>query len=170
MVEAAVDEPIGTGNLGHADGDILRLGENLRSLESLPQGSTVRPRVGGVGGRVKGNDGVDVAVGDEEGFNGDILVGQASIDEGDVREVRDLDQSAGVFVQGEIWLTGLVSGFQFAKEFGNRATSLSCSPMSFKIDSMASTMMLEALDAVRVRRAPEKRVDEVPAAKLICQL
>jgi hypothetical protein len=42
--------------------------------------------------------------------------------------------------------------------------------MSFRMDSMASTMMLEALDAVRVRRAPEKRVDEVPAAKLIGQL
>jgi hypothetical protein len=96
LVETAIDESVGTRDLGHADGDILRLGENFRSLESLPEGSTVRPRIGGIGGRIEGDDGVDVTVGDEKGFDGDVLVGQASIDEGDVREVRDLDQSAGV--------------------------------------------------------------------------
>jgi hypothetical protein len=89
-VETTIDKPISRGHARHPDRHVLILGQDHRALVGRPHGGAVRPGEVGVSRAVKGDDGVNVAVGHKQGLKGYVLFCLAGVDESDVSEIGDL--------------------------------------------------------------------------------
>jgi len=89
LIQPVVDESSGRGDRGHDVGNVVSLGLLQSLLVGGPQTASVGPRVGSIGRVVHGDDDIDFTLGYEEGFKGNVLVGLASVDQGDVVERRD---------------------------------------------------------------------------------
>lgn len=117
-VQARVDEALGRGNGWHPQGNVVGLCLINSLLIGRVQRRTVWPGVGGVCRVVKGDDGVDVSVREQERFEGHVLVGFASIYQRKIPERSDrtgfrMPVVERIRVDGDI-IFGLTDGAQDA--------------------------------------------------------